>query len=150
MTASVHAVIGAAIVAKIPDLRLAIPLILLSHILGDLPNHWDTGTGWTNKKITRVLRDTVADELIGLFIVFLVFILWLNQNPVQILIGVFTSQLFDYIEVPYFFLGWKSAPWSWINTFTHLFHKKLPQIYLTATHQIILIAIIIAFVALTR
>lgn len=143
MTASAHAVIGAAIATKIPDLRISLPLILVSHILGDLPNHWDTATNWQTKKNTQVFRDTLADELIGFFAVFLVFILWLGQDPTRIILSVFTSQLFDYLEIPYFFLGWKSAPWSWINSFTHLFHKKLPNLNLTLPAQIIISGIFI-------
>ncbi len=138
MTASSHAVIGAAIVTKIPDWRISIPLILLSHILGDIPNHWDTGTGWKDKKMSKVFADTVIDELAGFFVVAVIFIWGLHQNPVTILTGVIVSQFLDLIEIPYFFLGWKSVPWSWVNDFTHLFHKKLPQIHLSLTTQILI------------
>ena len=150
MTASAHAVIGAAIVAKIPDLRISLPLALLSHFVGDMPDHWDAGEHWQKIGLKKVAFGATLDLAIGYIIIALSFVWWLKLDPVNIFLGAIIAQLPDYLEIPYFFLGWRGVPWKWVNDVQLIFHKKLPQIYLTATHQIILIAIIIALVAVTK
>lgn len=147
MTASGHALIGAAIVTKIPDLRISLPLTLASHFLLDAPEHWDTGADWKTKGLRRVFNETLIDLGVGYTLVALVFILWLKVNPVNILLGVFVSQLPDFLEAPYFFFHWHVAPWTWVNRFQMIFHKKLPQINLTLVNQIALCAVFVLLAA---
>lgn len=148
MTASAHAVVGASIAAKIPDWRISIPLILLSHALGDLPNHWDVGEGWQKKGLARVFRDSLLDFAVSYLIVAIFFVFWLRYDPVTVFLGALIAQLPDYFEGPYFILGWHSAPWRWVNDFQMLFHKKLPSINLTLTGQIVLCSVFILLAAL--
>ncbi|MBI4099459.1 hypothetical protein HY440_00475 [Candidatus Microgenomates bacterium] len=138
MTETGHAIIGAAIATKIPDLRISIPLILLSHVLGDLPDHWDTGENWQEKGLKKVAFDSIIDLTLGFILVTIIFVFGLGQDPATMFIAVFASQFFDYLEFPHFFLHWKGTPWSWINDFNHLFHKKIPSFNLTATWQAII------------
>lgn len=125
MTATGHAIVGAAIVSKIPDLRIALPLALLSHFLGDLLPHWDTGTYWKTKGMKRVFGETLIDLSVGYGLVILIFIMFLHQDPTRILWGVLFGQLPDFLEIPYFFLQWKFAPFSWIDKLQHVFHQKM-------------------------
>lgn len=150
MTATAHAVIGAAIVAKIPDLRISLPLALLSHFIGDIPDHWDVGDNWENTGLKKVAWRAFADLIVSYGLVLFFFVGWLKFDPIYIFLGAVTAQLPDYLEIPYFFLHWRGIPWKWVNDLQMLFHKKLPQIYLTATHQIILIIITILLVVLTK
>lgn len=148
MSVTGHAIVAATIITKVPDLRLAVPLILVSHVLGDLPNHWDTAENWRHKQMSVVFRDTVIDLFLSFTLVALVFVLWLGQNPTRMLIALVTSQILDYLEMPYFMLRWHFHPWDWINTFNHLYHKKLPQINLTPVWQIVISGAFILWAAL--
>ena len=148
MTASAHAIIGAAIVTKIPDLRISLPLVLLSHILADIPEHWDTGCNWQNKGMKKVFWDSVLDLIVGYSLIALIFIWGLKADPVMTYLGAFVGQLPDFLEFPYFFLHWKFAPWTWINDMAHLFHKKLPQINLGILSQIIICSLFILLAAI--
>lgn len=126
MTATGHAVVGAAIASKIPDLRIALPLALLSHFLGDALPHWDTGFYWKQKGMKRVFLESLVDVLGGYILVFLIFILYLHASPINVYLGVLTAQLPDYLEFPYFFLHIKLPPFTWVNDLQHIFHKKAP------------------------
>ena len=138
MTATGHAVIGAAIVTKIPDLRLALPLALASHFFFDAFPHWDTGTNWREKGLRKVFFDTLIDLGLGYALVFLVFILYLHADFKTLILGVTISQLPDFLEVPYFFLHWEFFPWHRIYHFIHFFHKKIPVFNFTFAWQVVL------------
>ncbi len=126
MTATGHALVGAAIVFKIPDLRVSLPLILASHFLGDALPHWDTGTNWREKGMRQVFFKTLIDVTLSYLLTAIIFIWWLHGDPISIGLAVLVSQLPDFLEIPYFFLNWQFAPWTWINSFQHLFHRSQP------------------------
>lgn len=151
MTASGHALIGAAIITKIPDLRISLPLILVSHIVGDAFAHWDFGTGWEQTGMKKVFLGAVFDLSLSFILVTIIFIWWLHFDPVNIYLGTFVSLMPDFLEFPYFFLHWKFAPWTWVNNFNQLYHKKivLPWNFsLTALNQIILSGLFILWSAI--
>lgn len=146
MTATGHAIVGAALVAKIPDLRISLPLALISHFIGDLPDHWDAGNNWRVKGMKKVFLGAAIDLTLSYIAVAAIFIGWLHFDPRSILLGAFVAQIPDFLEIPYFFLHWHDIPWKWVNDFQMIFHKKLPAFNLDITNQIILC---LAFVLLS-
>src|SRR5262245_9728063 len=78
MTATGHALVGAAIAAKVPDWRISIPLCLISHFLGDALPHWDTGFYWRQKGMRKVFFDTLVDIFGGYFLVAAIFLFYLH------------------------------------------------------------------------
>lgn len=96
MTATVHALVGAAIATKIGNPALALPLCLLSHFILDKIPHWDPLTNKTTKSFPRILKEISADYLIGYVLVMLIF----GFSP-YLLLAAFVSQLPDTLEAPY-------------------------------------------------
>ncbi|MCL4389816.1 MAG: hypothetical protein M1484_03520 [Patescibacteria group bacterium] len=102
MTATAHAIVGAAIASKIPNPVIALPIIFVSHFLGDKLPHWDPMTAAKTKTKAQIFWQTVADVLLGYSLV-LLFIWYKDLNPVYILLGAFTAQLPDWLELPHMF-----------------------------------------------
>lgn len=138
MTATGHAIVGAALVAKIPDLRISLPLALASHFIGDLPDHWDAGNNWRQKGMKKVFWGAVIDLALSYILVATIFVSWLRFDPISMFLGAFVAQLPDFLEFPYFFLHWHNVPWKWVNDLQMIFHKKLPAFNLDVTNQIVL------------
>ncbi|MBI3559203.1 hypothetical protein HY085_02300 [Candidatus Gottesmanbacteria bacterium] len=105
MTASGHAVVGAAIATLIPNPVVSLPVALVSHFVCDKIPHWDVMTD-KNKTKTQILFQSALDVLLGFALVGLIFIYFLQvSNPAIILLGAFTAQLPDWLELPYFVFG---------------------------------------------
>lgn len=105
MTASGHAVVGAAIATLIPNPLVSFPVAFLSHFVCDKIPHWDIMTN-KNKTKTQILVQSTLDVLLGFTLVGLIFIYFLQaSNPVIILLGAFAAQLPDWLELPYFIFG---------------------------------------------
>lgn len=105
MTATGHAVIGAAIVALIPNPVISIPLAFLSHFAGDKIPHWDVMTD-KNKPKQQIIFQSAFDVLLSLALVWAIFIFYLQSpNPAIVLLGAFVAQLPDWLELPYFIFG---------------------------------------------
>lgn len=112
MTASGHAVVGAAIATLIPNPAVSLPIAFLSHFAGDKLPHWDVMTD-KNKTKTQILFQSTLDVLLGFALVSLIFIHFLQvSNPAIIFLGAFAAQLPDWLELPYF-----------------IFHKHYPIFY---------------------
>lgn len=112
MTASGHAVVGAAIATLIPNPVVSLPVALVSHFVCDKVPHWDVMTD-KNKTKTQILVQSTLDVLLGFALVWAIFIFYLqSSNPLIIFLGAFTAQLPDWLELPYF-----------------VFHKHYPIFY---------------------
>ena len=111
MTATGHAIVGAAIASKIPDPKIALPLIFLSHFLGDKLPHWDAMTSHHSKSKSQIIFQSAADVILSYVLVFLIFIIYKNQNPVYIFLAAFIAQSPDWLELPHlFFPAYNFAP----------------------------------------
>ena len=111
MTATAHALIGASIARIVPDPVIGLPLALFSHFICDKVPHWDPMTTAKEKSRRLILYQTVADVLVGYFLVFLFFFVFTQSaNPTYILLSAFVAQLPDWLEIPYVFLDSKTPP----------------------------------------
>jgi len=105
MTASGHAVVGAAIATLISNPVVSLPVALVSHFVCDKVPHWDVMTD-KNKTKTQILFQSTLDVLLGFALVGLIFIYFLQvSNPTIVLLGAFAAQLPDWLELPYFVFG---------------------------------------------
>lgn len=103
MTALSHALIGAAIAAKIPHPELAAGVAVATHLICDAVPHWDLGTNWRlrPKAITGILA--ICETLLAILVSY-----WLFSRfvPSQMVLGVAIvfSLIPDWLEAPYFIL----------------------------------------------
>ncbi len=125
MTATSHALVGAAIVTKIPDLRIAIPLVFILHFAGDKLPHWDAMVNYKTKSKTRLVIESGIDVITGLSLACLIFVVWAGQSPVNILLTAFAAQSPDWLEIPYIFLKWHFFPFDWVYQSQHWAHDFL-------------------------
>ena len=102
MTSVSHALIGAAIAAKIGNPYLAASTSLVAHFACDAIPHWDLGTNWRSRRrlITGVLA--ILETLFAITFTFLIFKNFVN--PTVLIVSVFFSLLPDWAEVPYYLL----------------------------------------------
>jgi|SRR3989344_4482718 len=115
MTATAHALVGGAIAASIPNPLIGIPLAFISHPFIDMIPHWDFGWGWKKKTKIKLFLQASFDLLLGLGLAY--FLFGKNIDLVYFLLAVFFSEVWDIMEAPYWFLGWKFPPFSWIYNF---------------------------------
>jgi len=105
MTATAHAIVGAAIATRFSNPVVALPLALASHFVCDKIPHWDLMTS-KDKSRRRVLFESVIDVLIGFALVGIFFVYFRHSlNPALVFLGAFTAQLPDWLELPYFVFG---------------------------------------------
>lgn len=112
MTATAHALVGGAIAASIQDPALGIVIATASHPLLDMIPHWDFGRGWRNKSKKLFFVEGVFDITLGVTLAY--FLFGRGVNPVYFFAVIFSSLFFDLAQLPYWFLGWKFPPFSWI------------------------------------
>ncbi|MBI4100378.1 hypothetical protein HY439_01420 [Candidatus Microgenomates bacterium] len=135
MLATFHALSGGIILKTIPDPRIALPLAFLSHFILDSVPHWDFTTSLSKedspqKPLTLAGRkDRKKIFVLAAFDVILGFGLtfWLfqNLNPYWLFGSMIFAQLPDWLEIPYFFGGYKIAPSIWVKRFQHRVHSRL-------------------------
>lgn len=124
MLAATHAIAGAAIASISPDINSSIFFSLISHPILDYIPHWDLNTRHTKRKKINIIIYSLTDASVG----FLVGIFLFSQSVPKsvLLLSMFAAQLPDWLEAPYTILGWKFPPFSWIKSFQHRVHSKLP------------------------
>lgn len=153
MTATGHAIVGAAIATLIPNPVVSLPIAFLSHFAGDKLPHWDIMTDKKKTK-TQILFQSALDVLLGFTLVWAIFIFYLQSpNPLIIFLGAFAAQLPDWLELPYFIFG-KHYPifrqnyqiQSWIHDVWFDSRLKAPWGIVT---QIVVVAIFIWLVLRT-
>ena len=103
MTSISHALIGAAIAARLPHPAGAATLALLTHFLCDAIPHWDLGTNWRLRP--RIITGSLAIAetlvaLVGTYIIFARFV----PNQTVLFIAILASLAPDWLEAPYYFL----------------------------------------------
>lgn len=100
MTATAHILVAGAIVSKIPNPYISLPLVFASHFVMDAVPHWDFGTNWRRrpKRMTAVLA--IAETLVGLGVGYLV---WSTQvAPTTLAAASVLSILPDWLESPWY------------------------------------------------
>jgi hypothetical protein len=116
MTATAHALVGGAIAASIQNPILGLSLATVSHPLLDMIPHWDFGWGWRQKSKKQLFVEASSDLIFGSILAYLFFSPFV-PNLWYLAACVFVSEVWDLAETPYWFLGWKFPPFSWIYTF---------------------------------
>lgn len=139
-----HALTGAFIAHKVPNMIVAVPLILASHYLEDWILHWDVGTGLSNG--TRKKQTAIILELFDLAISGLLIYWWFQAGSSTLntaaWFGAFIGLLPDFMEAPRNFLHFN--PW-WLkpfNDFHHGFHHSTPNMFLGLFPQIVVVGLI--------
>lgn len=131
MTATAHALIGGAIAASISNPAIGLPLTAISHPLVDMIPHWDFGWGWKKKTKLKLFIQASLDLSFGIAITF--FLFGKSVDSLYLASAIFMSEVWDILQVPYWLLDWKFAPFS---SFYNLGHDiqgkaKLPWGILT-------------------
>ena len=103
MTSISHALIGAAIAAKIPDPVLAGFLAVVTHFVCDAIPHWDLGTNWRLRP--RVITGALAilETLAAIAISFSLFVRFV-PNQFTLIVAIIASLAPDWLEAPYYLL----------------------------------------------
>lgn len=124
MTSISHALIGAAIAAKIDNPVLVAGMSFTSHFLCDAIPHWDLGTNWRlrPKAVTGILA--ILETLISIFGTFWIFSHFV-PNQVTLVIAIFFSVLPDWIEAPYYLISPPPKIFVWMYKLQHYIHEKL-------------------------
>lgn len=115
MTATAHALVGGAIAASISDPTIGILLAIASHPLLDMVPHWDFGWGWRKKTKLKLFIEGSMDLALGYGLAYLFF--GQNVNFWYFTACIIAAELFDLLEVPYWFLGWKFFPFGLLYKF---------------------------------
>ncbi len=101
MTATGHAIVGAAIATQISNPFVALPVAFFSHFVCDKLPHWDVMTDKKKSKSLIVIESGI-DVVLSLALVWLIFISFLKfTNPALLFTSAFAAQLPDWLEVPY-------------------------------------------------
>ena len=140
MTATAHALVGGVIAATTKDPLLGATLSLMSHPLLDMVPHWDFAWGWRDKSRVLLFCEATGDLLGGLLLAYLFF--GANISFWYLSLCVFLALSFDFIEVPYWFFGWRFFPFSVLHSFQSKIQgkAKLPW---GVINQIIVVSLII-------
>ncbi|MCL4366594.1 hypothetical protein M1563_00245 [Patescibacteria group bacterium] len=146
MTATAHALIGGIIAASVPDPALGISLAFISHPLVDMIPHWDFGLNWRSKSKLTLFGESVFDLSLGLGAAYLLF----NQQVgfLYLLGAVVAAESWDILEAPYWFLGWKFPPFSWIYNVQSRIQSKLTAPWGILTQAATVLGLILFFRAL--
>lgn len=126
MTATAHAIVGAAIATKIPNPFISIPLAFLSHFVCDKIPHWDVMTNRASKSKRQIFTQSLIDAILSLVLVSALFYFaFQNSDPVNIFLCAFSAQLPDWLEIPYTVFHW-NIPFSKAD---YQFQKWLHDIF---------------------
>lgn len=121
MTLTAHSLIAAAIVSKITNPVLGLPIVLVSHFVMDKVPHWDVMTKKDKTKF-QIGRDTFIDIFLGFALAGLFFVVAKNINPVYFFLGIFVSQLPDLFEAPYIIPQINNPVSKFFYKFQHYVH----------------------------
>ncbi|MCL5438571.1 MAG: hypothetical protein M1268_01110 [Patescibacteria group bacterium] len=142
MTATGHAIIGSVIAAKIGNPELAVPIAFASHILADLTPHWDLGTNGNAKKDKNILIKTFIDITIGFISAYILLaLLFPNTDLYYAFFIIITSQLLDWITMPY--LYFYVPPFTWFYKFQKKFHWQMEKPWGIIIQALILFLIVV-------
>lgn len=132
MTATAHAIIGAALATKIGEPVSLAFASTFSHLLMDCIPHWDFGADWRMRSKWATGTLAILETLIGITLAY--FLFW-GKAPISLLtIGILGSELPDWLQTPWFFFfarkrgknGFFKKTSYAIYRFQNRFHVKAP------------------------
>lgn len=121
MTLTAHSLIAAAIVSKVTNPVIGLPLVLVSHFVFDKVPHYDVMTN-KGKTHSQISRDTFLDMILGFISAGAVFYLIPGINPVYFFLAIFVSQSPDLSEAPYIFPQISNPVSTAVYNFQHYVH----------------------------
>jgi hypothetical protein len=121
MTLTAHSLIAAAIVTKISNPIIGLPIVFASHFVMDKVPHWDVMTN-KDKTIFQIGRDTLLDILFGFISAGLFFLFMPGLDPVYFLTAIVLSQSPDLLEAPYVFPQINNPLSKIVYKFQHYIH----------------------------
>lgn len=123
MTATGHALVATLLIAKFPDPLVSLPLAFVSHFALDVVPHWDAGTHHHGKTKEKLFFEAGADVVLSVILSYVLYYYIGGQEYGILLLGIFLSQLPDWLTAPYFILHMKSPLVSWSKQMYKLQHK---------------------------
>lgn len=121
MTLTAHSLIAAAIVSKISNPVVGLPIIFVSHFVMDKVPHWDVMTN-KNKTKFQIGRDTLIDIILGIIGAGIFFYFKPGLDPVYFWAAIFVSQSPDLLEAPYVFPQTQNLLSTYAYKFQHYVH----------------------------
>lgn len=100
MTATAHALVGAAIAKAIPNPAIAIPLAFASHFIMDAVPHWDFGTNWRTRSKNMTGALAIAETTLGITLAY--FLFQGKVDTIQLLSCIVAAELPDWMEAPWY------------------------------------------------
>lgn len=149
MTATAHALIGGAIASSVQNPALGLTLSALSHPILDAIPHWDFGWGWRKKTKIKLFLEASFDLILGLVLAYFIFYsnpFFTNDVNLLYFFGcILASEIWDMLEVPYWFLNWRFPPFSTLYNIQHHIQgkAKLPWGILTQVATVTLFVLIL-------
>lgn len=148
MTATAHALVGGAIAASIPNPAIGLPLAAISHPLIDMIPHWDFGWGWRKKSKITLFLQAIFDLSIGFVLAY--FLFGQNMTFWYFAAAVFVSEVWDMLEAPYWFFGWRFPPFSWIYNIQSRMQGKTQTVGMGILTQVGTVAAISLFLHIVQ
>lgn len=136
MTATAHALVGGAIAASLPNNPgLGITLAAASHPILDMIPHWDFGWGWRKKTKGKLFLQAAFDLMLGFILAYFLF----GQNiPFWYFLSVvLASEIWDILEAPYWFFGWKFPPFGLIYKIQSSMQGKTKTMQMGILNQVL-------------
>ncbi len=128
MTATGHAILGAVIAAKIGNPALSIPIAVASHIAADAVPHWDVATNSKQKGKERVLKEAVADVVLGFVLSFLILKTFFpTTNLSYAFVIIIASQSLDWLMAPYYFFNINFPLFTYAYNLQKKFENRLRE-----------------------
>ncbi len=123
MTATGHALIATLLIARFPDPLISLPLAFVSHFALDVIPHWDAGTHHHGKTRQKLFLEASADVVLSVLLSYVLYYYLGGQEYFILLVGIFLSQLPDWLTAPYFILHMRSPFVVWSKYMYKLQHK---------------------------
>lgn len=121
MTLTAHSLVAAAIVSKISNPVIGLPLVLISHLILDKVPHWDVMTN-KNKTHRKIAVETVLDILLGFALAGAFWLLRPGIDPVYFFTAILVAQSPDLLEAPYIFPKFKNPVSTLVYKVQHYIH----------------------------
>lgn len=130
MTATGHALVATLLIAKFPDPLISLPLVFASHFALDVIPHWDAGTHHHGKTKQKLFFEAGLDVVLSIVLSYVLYIYLGGQEYFLLLVGIFLSQLPDWLTAPYFILKMNSPMVAWskhMYKFQHKINNRLDK-----------------------
>ncbi len=128
MTATAHALVGGAVAASVNNPAAGILISVASHPLLDMIPHWDFGWGWRKKTKRLLFLEGVLDLGLGISLSYFLFGQFV-PNFWYFAACIFAAEIWDILEIPYWFLNWKFPPFCTIYNFQSKMQGKTKTMF---------------------